>query len=631
MELTIRQGLTQGLSRTSDAPRNSETFSALAGAKATPYGFAPYVSLPNPLAKWMTAAGVEVSWPFPQLHRGQQATLLFGEAEVYLVDETEWTGTALEFHDLYDTTYTYAVQAGGGAWHIVDLGDPVLAFNDKNVLLMYAQAGVYYGQQRVTAKTGCAFRGRVLLGGFDVGEGAFWNAEWQAIAELLNEHHQAGALAMAHNAVWWSMFGAVDVLWLFWPILALYGPAGLGPELVGNRTLAYGKEDPDSWVLGGDGAWDDGVIVCAGEQCAEQALLLEAGATYVVGYEIRNHKDGAFFVRLGGAEGAHRTKDGYYWEELVFGGTPSLYLCGTANLSCSVTNITARKVVQTGYGLTRPFIADMLERGDGGAYPMPWQGRTLAVRALDTVAVAYCEDGVAALVPHTDPPTFGYRRLVDQRGQSPRGLASRGAVGGDEYTHVFVDRSGSLWRLTDAGLEWLDYRWLLSGLEDVVVAYDPVEHEFYIGGARDGTNAAYVLTETGMAQSPQSVTSIVVVGGQSSGIAVQAGPGGFRAVTETLDMGTRLMKTVTEVELGLSSGSNTMTVTVEYKTSREDTVWARSSPVALRGKGVAHLVVSGVEFRVVIEAQSASVEIDYIKLAWRLDGKVSAKHLLGGA
>jgi hypothetical protein len=310
-----------------------------------------------------------------------------------------------------------------------------------------------------------------------------------------------------------------------------------------------------------------------------------------------------------------------------------IQLAGNVDADMSIDNVSVRKVLNTGYSLSKPFIVDMMHRGDGGIYPMPWQGTVKAFRSLDSMAVAYCDDGVMAMVPNVALTTFGTRRLVSELGQSPSGFASRSAVGGDEYTHMFVDNSGALWKLSEGGkLEFLDCRWLFESLSDIVVSFQPANDTFYLAGVSGSSQVGYMFDLSGaLSQTPECYTSIVLVNGGSVGIPAGDVLSGFRAVTGVLDMGTRTLKTVRGIELGVTHGAASMTVAVEYRTEAGTAAWMRSASVPIQGKGAATFAVTGVEFRIAIEGtEYSSVEISYIRIFWEPNSKTNMKRLLGG-
>jgi len=627
--------LGRGLRSNEHNPRNEPAFVELRGTKAYGYGLVPFEAIPNPLAAWMAGAGISVALPFPQFFRCRQTSFLLTETDVNLIDESTWTGAAPTVLDLADATYTYAFAASGGAWQCVDCDGIVFFMNGTNFLVWIGDA--LLGTDRFTAAAGCELRDRVLLAGFSNTAGAYWNSEWQAIEALLNRRSDSISLLGSTDQerwVWWSSILGGNVLWWLYPVLALYGVGSLGTELPTNRTFRDGAGAvATAWVHAGTASWDSGnleIDISGGAGSVSQTLAgTVAGTKYVVGFEVKNYVAGEFYVVLGATEGVHRTADGYYWEEFTASGSGiDIEVHGNATANGSIDNVTVREILRDGYGLDKPFILDWLQRNDTGAVPMRWPGQVVRLQPLDKAAVAYCEDGVAALIPHVEPtPTLGEQRLTDA------GIHGRAAAGGDQYTQLYVDKAGYVRRI-GAGLkvDMLDAHEWFETLSDITVAYDSARNEFHVAGTSGGTIYSYCLTETGWCETPRCTTSVAVIDGVAQGVTEASDRwSDFRAVTDTLDMGTRAMKTVTEIEIGLSSGSNVMTVQLDYKLDRADTDWRPGAPLTLRGKGVAHTMTTGVEFRLVITAAAYStVEIDYIRFHWRPAGKVSVRELLGG-
>ena|GEM_PF-5139988 len=627
--------LGRGLRSNEHNPRNEFAFVELRGTKSYGYGLVPFEAIPNPLAAWMAGAGISVSLPFPQFFRCRQASFVLIQTAVYLIDESVWTGAALTAYDAADVTYNYTVVPSGGAWQCVDCDGTVFFMNRAN-FLMYI-GGVLLGTNTFTATAGCELRDRVLLAGFSNTAGAHWNVQWQAIEALLNTRSDSISLLGSTDQgrwVWWSSILGGNVSWWLWPVLALYGVGSLGAELPTNRTFRAGTgAAATDWVHAGTASWDSGnleIDISGGAGSVSQTLAgTVSGRKYVLGFEVKNYAAGEFYVAFGSSKGIHRIADGYYWEEFTASGSAiDIAVHGNATASGSIDNVTVREILRHGYGLSKPFILDWLQRNDTGAVPMRWPGQVVRLLPLDKAAVAYCEDGVAALIPQVEPtPTLGEQRLTDA------GIHGRAAAGGDQYIQIYVDKAGYV-RMISAGLkvEMLDAHEWFEALTNITVAYDTARNEFHVAGRSGETIYSYCLTETGWCETPRCTTSVVVIEGVAQGVTEASERwSDFRAVTDTLDMGTRAMKTVTEIEIGLSSGSNAMTVQLDYKLDREDTDWRPGAPLILRGKGIAHTVTTGVEFRLVITAATYStVEIDYIRLHWRPAGKVSVQELLGG-
>ncbi len=160
-----------------------------------------------------------------------------------------------------------------------------------------------------------------------------------------------------------------------------------------------------------------------------------------------------------------------------------------------------------------PRIFEHIKRNELGWMPMPWQGAVQVVKPLGNAVVVYGEDGISALVQTPEPiPTFGLKHLLDI------GVAGRGAVGGTNREHTFIDEAGYLWKIgTDLVPKRLNYVEFLGDLTiaNAVISHDQEENEYYIS---DGSSSV-ILTSKGLGIMDQVVTSIVATEGALLGVA----------------------------------------------------------------------------------------------------------------
>ncbi len=159
-----------------------------------------------------------------------------------------------------------------------------------------------------------------------------------------------------------------------------------------------------------------------------------------------------------------------------------------------------------------PRIFEHLKRNELGWMPMPWQGQVQVMKPLGNAVVVYGADGISALVQTIEPiPTFGLKHLLDI------GVAGRGAVGGTDREHVFIDEAGYLWKIgTDLVPKRLNYQEFLSPLTiaSAVISHDQEDDEYYIS---DGTYSR-ILTSKGLGIMDQVVTSVVAADGALLGV-----------------------------------------------------------------------------------------------------------------
>ncbi len=195
----------------------------------TPTTFTP---LQSPFASgYLSGQGVTVSHPFPQLYCGQAITLLLDETKIYEVTRgTNWTISEMSTRDGYNPEDGKSISAGD-SWHIADMGTTLALFNGSCVVIKTNSLSMFGGTSNllviddVSVNTGCAFRGRLVMGGFD--KDNFWNDAWEALARKLFDLGQGFTFPDApdSNYVAWSQIGS-DAFWLFYPDTLIHGHLG---------------------------------------------------------------------------------------------------------------------------------------------------------------------------------------------------------------------------------------------------------------------------------------------------------------------------------------------------------------------------------------------------------------------
>lgn len=128
-----------------------------------------------------------VSWPFPQVFKGNFATFVCSETKIYVLE-----GSSL--------TELVEVDSGGGMWHFLDMHNAVMFTNGDSVVWTRSPAkyhdmtGAEFNVNTTpTIGTCCYHRGRAILAGFD---SLADFGKWKVIDE---------------NFVVWSSIGGGDV------------------------------------------------------------------------------------------------------------------------------------------------------------------------------------------------------------------------------------------------------------------------------------------------------------------------------------------------------------------------------------------------------------------------------------
>ena len=280
----------------------------------------------------------------------------------------------------------------------------------------------------------------------------------------------------------------------------------------------------------------------------------------------------------------------------------------------------------SGYDADNPYIFDLWRQNQMGARPMPWQGDVYKVLDMAEAVIVYGEDGVAALLPHSDPvATMGLQQIKNMG--AGVGCASRGAAGGGLQGHMFVDSYGELWLINpDLTAERLGHKEIFSNMlgNDIVVSYDPSLREFYIA---DGTEC-YVRSEVGLTKGPQMPTNVSFAQGASMGIILDPAETDVVTLsTNPFDGGVRGVKEITEVRLATTDTDTTgWTVAIDYRFNKGGLdgagSWEQSATVTCDDRGVARVKVSGIEFRVVLtNPDRTKCDLERFEIEVRVDGK----------
>ena len=105
---------------------------------------------------------------------------------------------------------------------------------------MFGMTDKVFVQDDVWIETGCEYKGRALLAGFD--NTKFWNIQWQHFFESWAGKYDLGLdldLAFQDNMVWWSTIGGGDLLWLFYPYLHMTGINSIEDAYTMEKPLIF--------------------------------------------------------------------------------------------------------------------------------------------------------------------------------------------------------------------------------------------------------------------------------------------------------------------------------------------------------------------------------------------------------
>lgn len=504
--LNLTEAVSKGLTPDVRSPRNSVFATELFNSKVTAYGLRPYQPVNIGFsAGELTSNSVSLSFPFPILFKGKKNTLLIDETALFTVDETTWTLTPVVTYNALDTGQTKSIVTGS-YWQVIDFFDTMFLHNGNNSVFktsidsMTGGTNKWYVQDGVSIQTGCDFKGRAWMGGFNTSN--FYNARMK---NLINSyagkhgerlHTLLGGLDT--NFVFWSTIGGGDLLFLFYPELAISG------------------------------------------------------------------------------------------------------------------------LFESGYGDERPLIFEYLERNEMGSMAMPFQGTVRHMQPLGDFIMVYGDNGVCALRPLAD----GRVGLIEFPNLS-NGIANTGAVNGDQKEHVFIDNTGTVWKIAaDLNDTRLGYSNHLSGMlsNTIIVSFDSNEREYYIS---DGTSS-FILTSFGLSKHSQPVTSVINTADDVYGFGVRdtdMADKTFKLVTDVFDFDISGLKTLNSIEVRGSAGN--ITGKPLYRMNTNTTTFT-SVPraISINKEGYVFNRASALDFKVQLDSTDyTTVNIDAIVARFQASDK----------
>ncbi len=218
-------------------------------------------------------------------------------------------------------------------------------------------------------------------------------------------------------------------------------------------------------------------------------------------------------------------------------------------------------------------------------------GDLVGLAATNEHIYAFGDSGVYQLTPMSSPVgQFSFRRVYSV------GLPYIGASIGTESYVLFIDAEGCLVRIDAQGVTRLRYEEFFAPLvgRAITMSHDPAHNDIYITGSlSDTTKKCYALSESGLYELRGRRWSVACRNGVLYGIAETA-TATYSLRTEEADFGNRGVKTLKQLELGLTS-SAAVTATV-YSNYGKGATPNKVGAVSLGYNAKARMVGSGVEF-----------------------------------
>uniref|UniRef100_A0A6M3IKS4 Uncharacterized protein n=1 Tax=viral metagenome TaxID=1070528 RepID=A0A6M3IKS4_9ZZZZ len=244
----------------------------------------------------------------------------------------------------------------------------------------------------------------------------------------------------------------------------------------------------------------------------------------------------------------------------------------------------------------------------------PYGGEVYHVRRLGDNIVGYSSKGITLLNPVIDPAvTFGFVELDDV------GLINRGAMDGNLRRQVYVGTDRILREITNQGIKELGYYQFMDELdngEDIIVKYDRINKDFYIGNSEK----TYLLSPYGLTEIPQHPSAVWTMSSEDDEVIMLPNTVDTfvpSIITSTFDMGYRGQKTIQSVESNalLTFGPRAL---VGWANSLA--VWGYTTTVPLNIEGIAAITASGNDFMIQLNFDYVAVPspIQYIKVRYKM-------------
>ena len=193
----------------------------------------------------LVANNVTVSFPFPQIFKGRDETYLLSQTELFTLDVTNGTLNKIDSYDS-DNPDTLLAPTSGGLWQFVDFGKTYMFLNGTSTMFRSGAETIFgleaktYVRNNLTINAGCSFRGRSIIGGFNVDD--FYNSDWKLFWKYWQDKGVdsgiSGDISLGSNFIMWSLIGGGDMLSLFYSSLIETG------IIRNNQYETYSRDNP---------------------------------------------------------------------------------------------------------------------------------------------------------------------------------------------------------------------------------------------------------------------------------------------------------------------------------------------------------------------------------------------------
>jgi DNA-binding beta-propeller fold protein YncE len=232
--VTLEEPIQRGLRADERVPHNTPRLEVMQNLKPTAFGGVTPDTITFPVPNLVEA----ITFPFPQIFRGDASTYMLSRQTAYTVTESSWAVSAAATWDAAIQTNTKAITAGG-VWQAEVWQSVMMATNGESfVFNLPSNTGTkILTQNTLTIQALGRHDNRIVFGGMDGVwfDGARWTAIYNAWRETLEMDQYADeSMEMAENYVFWSERG---------------GGADDIPFHVALSALGmFGTVDHDKWV-----------------------------------------------------------------------------------------------------------------------------------------------------------------------------------------------------------------------------------------------------------------------------------------------------------------------------------------------------------------------------------------------
>jgi len=607
----ITDGLVNGLRNNTDNNKNSKLLTECLNAEPTPFGL-----VGHDLIVQNVIPNLDIDFPFPQLFKGENITLVAEETKIYELDESNFNITELGLINYKDASLAATIPVGGGSWHFIDFGDAWALLNSVVIVFRTNRIDNVGGRSKVMVadssdtdfdvppiSTGMSHRGRTILAGFD---DSFWSEELKSLFELFLDDLPVEVdktYKMGKNFVMWSSIGGGigDINWFLYPEDIIEGEIqSTGMRAFGILEFTAQPSDLDTITI-------DGIILTYKDTPIADTDI-DRGADEGEAKDNTITKLNTDVIpRVTGSDISTVSVNRIQIETLSVGtyGNSITTVSGTAAVIFSGATL-AGGVDSTIHGTNDSLFMENLKLNQWGFKPMSFQGKVLLLKELGRNIIVYGEDGIDTMIQSDPRDTsfvgYNFNEL------SKIGLHSRSAVGGSLNQHLFIDTKGVLWTIIlSRGIPVIQrlgfeefFKPMVDTGREIMISYEENENRFFISDNENGFAYRIVGETGGLYQIKQLVTSVVFFQGEAFGIFEDTGEEEFRITTDIQDNNIAARKFITEVVINADINDPAeIKLQIQYRYNRKDQ-FRKSRWVRFNDEGSAFINTVAVEYKIVI-------------------------------